>query len=275
MDSNMYMPKLAEITKITEQTSGPRAIKTFRTRYLDHVDVSPHRCGQCAMLSVFGIGEAMISISSSPLVKDYLEFSILKSGRVTCALHEMHAGDVIGLRSPLGNSFPVDEWKGRNILFVGGGIGIAPIWSVLQTTLMQKDQYGDLSLFYGAASSNGLIYKEELQGLKARMGVHLTLYTEEPGWDSYIGYLPTMLMEEKPSPANTIALTCGSHTTIRRVIECLGSLGFQDEQIYTTVENKMKCGVGKCGRCNIGKYYVCKDGPVFSWAKLKQLPQEY
>jgi len=274
MDSNVYIPKLAEIISIKEEVAGARAIKTFRTQFLTDVGFS-HMCGQCAMLSVFGKGESMISISSTPLIKDYLQFSILKTGRVTTALHNMNEGDIIGIRGPYGNGFPIEDWKGKNLMFIGGGIGLAPIWSVLQTALGKKKDYGKISLIYGARTSKDIVFKEELEELRKESSVHLSVDVEEEGWNEFVGFVPKNVMDKKPSAKNTIAITCGPPIMIKFVIQALGDLGFKDEQIYTTVENKMKCGIGICGRCNIGMHYVCKDGPVYSWAELKDLPQEY
>jgi len=274
MDSNVYVPKLAKIISIKEEVTGARAIKTFRTQFLTDVDFS-QKCGQCAMLSVFGKGESMISISSSPLIKDYLQFSILKTGRVTTALHSMNVDDIIGIRGPYGNGFPIEEWKGKNLVFIGGGIGLAPIWSVLQTALGKKKDYGKIMLIYGARTSKDIVFKEELEELRKESIVHLSVDVEEEGWSEFVGFVPQNVTDKKPSAKNTIAITCGPPIMIKFVIQALGDLGFKDEQIYTTVENKMKCGIGICGRCNIGMHYVCKDGPVYSWAELKNLPQEY
>lgn len=274
MKSNDYIPELAKIIDIKEEVAGSRSIKTFRTNFVNPNGFS-HRCGQCAMLSVFGKGEAMISISSTPLIKDYLQFSILKTGRVTTALHEMNPGDIIGIRGPYGNGFPIDDWKGKNLIFIGGGIGLAPIWSVLQTTLGEKEEFGNLTLYYGSRTSADLVFKEELEKLKSEITVHLSIDVEEPDWKEYVGFVPANVTEKSPSPKNAISITCGPPIMIKFVIKALQDLGFEDRQIYTTVENKMKCGIGKCGRCNIGHHYVCKDGPVYSWAELKDLPQEY
>jgi NAD(P)H-flavin reductase len=274
MKSNDYIPELARIIDIKEEVEGSRSIKTFRTNFVNPNGFS-HRCGQCAMLSVFGKGEAMISISSTPLIKDYLQFSILKTGRVTTALHEMNPGDIIGIRGPYGNGFPIDDWKGKNLIFIGGGIGLAPIWSVLQTALGEKEEFGNLTLYYGSRTSVDLVFKEELEKLKSEMTVHLSIDVEEPDWKEYVGFVPANVIEKSPSPENAISITCGPPIMIKFVIKALQDLGFEDRQIYTTVENKMKCGIGKCGRCNIGHHYVCKDGPVYSWAELKNLPQEY
>lgn len=273
-NTNVYIPKLAKIIAIKEEVGGARPIRTFRTQFLTDTQFA-HECGQCAMLSVFGKGECMISISSSPLVRDYLQFSILKTGRVTTALHSMQEGDIIGIRGPYGNGFPVQDWKGKNLIFIGGGIGLAPIWSVLQTALGQKKDFGQLMLIYGARTSKDIVFKDELEEIRREMTVHLSVDVEEEGWKEFVGFVPQNVTDKKPSPKNAIAITCGPPIMIKFVIQALGDLGYKDEQIYTTVENKMKCGIGICGRCNIGMHYVCKDGPVYSWAELKELPQEY
>ena len=274
MNHNHYLPRLAKIIEIKEEVGGARPIKTFRTVFLNENNFS-HRCGQCAMLSVFGKGESMISISSSPLTKEYLQFSILKTGRVTSSLHEMEEGSLIGIRGPYGNGFPIEDWKGKNLIFIGGGIGLAPIWSVLQTALRKKEDYGMLTLIYGARTSKDLVFKDEIQDLRQKMDVHLSVDVEEPEWEEFVGFVPVNVLDKKPSPENAISITCGPPIMIKFVIQNLKALGFEDKQIYTTVENKMKCGIGKCGRCNIGTHYVCKDGPVYSWEELKKLPQEY
>jgi NAD(P)H-flavin reductase len=274
MGHNVYLPKPAKILEIKEEVGGVRPIKTFRTSFVDGAAFS-YRCGQCAMLSVFGKGEVMISISSSPLDKDYLQFSILKTGRVTTALHEMEAGDIIGIRGPYGNGFPLEEWKGKQILFAGGGIGLAPLWGLVHMTLGQREDYGPLTLIYGARTSQDIVFREELDDLKKKMTVHLSVDVAESGWNEFVGFVAQNVLDKKPSPQNSIAITCGPPIMIKTVIKALKDLNFEDGQIYTTVENKMKCGIGKCGRCNIGRHYVCKDGPVYSWAELKKLPQEY
>ena len=274
MGHNIYLPKPAKILEIKEEVGGVRPIKTFRTAFVDGSGFS-YRCGQCAMLSVFGKGEVMISISSSPLVKDYLQFSILKTGRVTSALHEMEAGDIIGIRGPYGNGFPLEEWKGKRIVFAGGGIGLAPLWGLVHMTLGKKEDYGPLTLIYGSRTSKDIVFREELDELKKKINVHLSIDVAESGWNEFVGFVAQNVLDKKPSPQNSIAITCGPPIMIKTVIKALKDLNFEDGQIYTTVENKMKCGIGKCGRCNIGRHYVCKDGPVYSWAELKNLPQEY
>ncbi len=274
MSDNIYLPELARITHIKEEIGGERAIKTFRVEPVNG-STFEHTCGQCAMLSAFGRGEMMISIASSPLIKEYKQFSIMRVGRVSATFHELEVGDVIGMRGPYGNSFPVDDWKGKNLVFIGGGVGLAPIWPVITTALAQRRDFKNITVFYGARSSRDLMYKAELERMRSDADIQLSVDKAEDGWKEFCGFVPANVLDKKPSPNNTIAITCGPPIMIKFVIQNLKQLGFADEQIYTTIENKMKCGLGKCGRCNVGKDYVCTKGPVYSWAELKELPEEY
>ncbi len=274
MTENVYLPKLARIASIKDEVVGARAIKTFQVEFPDG-DMFEHECGQCAMISVFGKGEMMISIASSPLVKDYKQFSIMRVGKVTTAIHAMKVGDVIGVRGPYGNKFPVNDWKGKNLVFIGGGCGLAPIWPIIQTAVAQRSDFANITVFYGGRSSRDIMYRAELEKLRGVADVHLSVDQAEEGWEGYCGFVPANVMSTGVAPDNAIAITCGPPIMIKYVIQNLKGLGFADEQIYTTIENKMKCGIGKCGRCNVGKDYVCVSGPVYSWAQLKDLPQEY
>ncbi|MBI4938939.1 MAG: FAD/NAD(P)-binding protein [Nitrosomonadales bacterium] len=274
MPDNIYLPSLGRIAYIKDEVVGERAIKTFHVEPLDG-GWFDHDCGQCAMLSVFGRGEAMISIASSPLVKGYKQFSIMRVGRVSSAFHDLSVGDVVGIRGPYGNSFPIDDWRGKNLVFIGGGCGLAPIWPLITTAVAQRGDFKDITVFYGGRTSRDIMYRAELEKLRGSVDVHLSIDKMEEGWDGYCGFVPASVMNRDPSPQNAIAITCGPPIMIKFVIQNLNKLGFKDEQIYTTIENKMKCGIGKCGRCNVGKDYVCVKGPVYSWAELKYLPEEY
>ncbi|MDP6065718.1 MAG: FAD/NAD(P)-binding protein [Alphaproteobacteria bacterium] len=274
MPNNIYLPKPGRIAHIKTEVEGNRAIKTFQVTFADG-DGFEHACGQCAMLSVFGKGEMMISIASSPLIEDYKQFSVMRVGRVTSALHDLEVGDVIGVRGPYGNDFPVEAWQGKNLVLIGGGCGLAPIWPVVQTVVARRADFGAITVFYGGRTSRDIMYRSELEKLRSDAEVHLSVDSEEEGWEEFCGFVPANIVAQEPSPDNAIAITCGPPIMIKFVIMNLKNLGFADEQIYTTLENKMKCGVGKCGRCNVGKDYVCVKGPVYSWADLKDLPQEF
>ena len=275
---NPYVPQMSVIEKLVDETGGDRAIKTFRTRFTEDelaqgFDFIP---GQCAMVTQLGQGECFFAISSSPTRKGYLEFSVMRLGKVTRAMHELELDAKLGVRGPYGNGFPVDEWKGKNILCIGGGIGQAPLRSLIDYVIDNRSDYGQLDVIYGARSTRDLAFKEEMYEMDRRedVNVHLSIDAEEEGWDRFVGFVPTHVAHLSPSPENTIAITCGPPIMIKYVIQELEQLGFTPDQIYTTLEMRMKCGIGKCGRCNIGNVYVCKDGPVFSWEKLKDLKGE-
>jgi NAD(P)H-flavin reductase len=271
---NPYLPVKATIAEIREETGGARPIKTFRV-----VPQNGHafnqKPGQCAMVGILRVGESMISISSSPTQSEYLEFSIMKLGKVTSALHSFEAGETITIRGPYGNGFPIESWKGKNIVTIGGGIGQAPLRPIVQYILDNRDDFAQFDILYGARTSSDLCFKTELFELEQRndLKVHLSIDMAEQDWKRFVGFVPNNVLRIKPSPENTIAITCGPPVMIKYVIHNLLQLGFSDQQIFTTLENRMKCGIGKCGRCNVGSFYVCKDGPVFDYATLKNLPE--
>jgi NAD(P)H-flavin reductase len=276
--NNPYTPWLARIEHITDEVDGERAIKTFRLKFHDkkiqeRFSFNP---GQCVMVSLFGVGECMFAISSSPTQKKHVEVSVMRHGKVTSALHEAKIDDTIGVRGPYGNSFKVEEWVGKNMVFIGGGIGQAPLRSVIHYMIDYRDKYGSIDVIYGARSSHDLCFKEELMklGKNSNIDVHLSIDKKEQGWTRFVGFVPDNLLNISPSPKNTIAVTCGPPVMIKFVIENLLKLGFSADQIFTTLEMRMKCGIGKCGRCNIGNVYVCKDGPVFSYEQLQNIKGE-
>ena len=275
---NPYVPNMATIIDLREEVKGERAIKTFRVRFNDTelADSFDYIPGQCGMVTLLGKGECFFAISCSPTKKGYLEFSIMRLGKVTRSLHELETGDTVGVRGPYGNGFPVDEWKGKNILCIGGGIGQAPLRSLIQYVMDNRKDYGKLDVIYGARSTADLCFMEELEEMEKRedVDVHLSIDNDEEGWTRFVGFVPTNLTRIAPSPENTIAITCGPPIMIKFVIQALEKLGFTPDQIFTTLEMRMKCGIGKCGRCNIGNVYVCKDGPVFSWDVLKDVKGE-
>ncbi|MGE5485101.1 MAG: FAD/NAD(P)-binding protein [Ignavibacteriales bacterium] len=238
----------------------------------------PHRPGQCAMLSVLGAGECMISVCSPHREDGILEFAIKNAGRVTSVFHEMEPGCDIGVRGPYGNGFPVDSWKGRNLLFVGGGIGLAPLRSLINYCLERRADYGPIRIVYGARSPGDLCFKQDLfevwPGIPG-VRVDVTVDRGDDSWDGPVGFVPQFTGSLAPEVANCVAVTCGPPVMIGLALQTLARLGFESGNIYTTLEMKMQCGVGKCGRCNVGSKYVCVDGPVFSLAQMGTLPQEF
>ncbi|MEW6081004.1 MAG: FAD/NAD(P)-binding protein [Bacillota bacterium] len=276
MSPNPLIPTIATIKDIIPET-GAQDVKTFIVQP-DDGEIFPYRPGQCAMLSIFGVGESMISITSTCSRKGPLEFSVKRAGRVTGALHQAEPGHKIGVRGPYGNSFPVEEWKGKNLLFIGGGIGLAPLRSLINYCLDTRRDFQKVDILYGARSPQDLCFKREIfdnwpKGEDA--GVHLTVDMGDDSWKGAVALVPHYLEELAPSPENTIAVTCGPPIMIKFTLQSLEKLGFRDNQIVTTLELKMQCGIGKCGRCNIGEKYVCVDGPVFTCEQLRQMPQEY
>ncbi len=276
---NPYIPYEVKILEARYETPGDRCIKTFKVTFADEKvwDTWSHLPGQCAMVGIPGVGESMFCISSSPTEKGYLRFSIMKMGKNTTALHELEAGDSFYVRGPLGNNFPLEEWKGKNIITIGGGIGQAPLRPVIQYIRDNRGDYGELTVIYGARTSADHCFKAEFEEMNACGDVccHLSIDVEEEGWPHFVGFVPQLLMEVSPSPENAIAVTCGPPIMIKFVLQNLEKLGFTPDQVYTTLENRMKCGIGKCGRCNVGHLYVCKDGPVFSYAQIKDIPEAF
>lgn len=273
-----YAPMKTRIAAITDETPD---IKTFRLHFCDeaHAESFSFRAGQFGLYSVFGAGEATFCIASPPTRKGYIECSVKRAGKVTSELHELNEGDIIGFRGPYGNSFPIEGMKAKNLLFVGGGIGLAPLRSLIWNCLDTRDQFAGITILYGARSVQDLVYKRELAEWRERPDVK-TAYTVDPGgetedWDGHVGFVPTVLEETAPSPENCIVITCGPPIMIKFTLACLNTLHFPMEAIITTLENRMKCGIGKCGRCNVGPKYVCKDGPVFRCSDLAALPQEF
>lgn len=270
---NSYMPRLAEIESIRKETPD---INTYRLVFVDKAKFK-YSPGQFVMVSVFGEGEFPAAISSSPTRTDYIEISVRKMGKVTTALHRLEEKDLIGIRGPYGNSFPVEAWKNKALIFVGGGIGLAPLRSVVNYALDNRKDYRDLCLIYGAKTQADLVFKDELFKLEKSADIKVTLSIDksEEGWNRFVGFVPDCLCTQKPSHSNAIAITCGPPIMIKLTIQNLLKLGFAQKQIYTTLEMRMKCGIGKCGRCNVGSTYVCKEGPVFTAEQLSKFPEEY
>ena len=275
MKNDPLIPMLAQVTAIRVDTPD---VKTFRVVDLNGRKPFEHIPGQCAMLSMPGVGEALFSITSSPTEPEYLEFSIKKCGCVTSWLHAMEPGQQITLRGPYGNGFPVDtDFAGKDLLFIAGGIGLAPLHSVINYCRHYRQNDGKIDIVYGSRSREDLVdFQEILEQWCAEEGisVHLTIDRAQEGWDGHVGFVPNYVKELGFSTDKTVVM-CGPPVMIKFTLAGLTELGFAKEQIYTTMELKMKCGLGKCGRCNIGAKYVCKDGPVFRFDELDALPDEY
>jgi len=278
MKENIYKPFLMRVEKIIEETPD---VKTLQLKFqnAEEKEKFSFRTGQFAEYSIFGEGECTFCIASSPTRPEFIECTYRVAGKVTTALAKVEIGDTIGFRGPYGNIFPIDEWKGKNLLFVAGGIALPPMRSVIWNCLDKRDDFENITIIYGARSVNDLVYKYELEEWQSRNDVKLITTVdpggETPDWKGQIGFVPTVLETVAPSSENTVAVICGPPIMIKYTFPVLEKLGFTDDVIYTTLENRMKCGFGKCGRCNVGKVFVCKDGPVFTYKQLKELPTEY
>lgn len=275
MNNEVLIPSVAVITDVRTDTPD---VKTFRVLTPDGKKPFEHMPGQCAMLSIPGVGEALFSITSSPTNREYMEFSIKKCGCLTSWIHMLEPGQQITIRGPYGNGFPVEtELRGKDLLFIAGGIGLAPLRSVINYCLDNRENYGKLQIIYGSRSKDDLVDYQEIidEWMKAEnVEVNLTIDREQEGWDGHVGFVPNYVKELSPDLGMTV-LMCGPPIMIKFSLAGLKELGFTDTQVYTTMELRMKCGIGKCGRCNVGAKYVCKDGPVFRCDELDELPNEY
>ena len=275
MNQNALIPMLGVVTDIRRDTPD---VKTFRVQALDGGKCFEHIPGQCAMLSIPGVGEAMFSITSSPTVREYQEFSIKKCGCLTSWLHQMDVGQQITIRGPYGHGFPREgDLKGKDLIFIAGGIGLAPLRSVINYVRANRDNYGTVDVVYGARSAEDLVDIDEIQNEWTKtpgVNVHLTIDRAQEGWDGHVAFVPAFVTELGFDPNKTV-LVCGPPVMIKFTLKALMEQGFKRNNVYTTMELRMKCGVGKCGRCNIGDKYVCKDGPVFRFDQLDELPNEY
>ena len=273
--NDTLIPVVGVITDIRIDTPD---IKTFRVVTPEGAKPFDHRPGQCAMLSIPGVGEAMFSITSSPTNTEFMEISIKKCGCVTDWLHAAEVGQQLTLRGPYGKPFPVDEdFKGENLLFIAGGVGLAPLRSVINYCRHYRENYGKIDIVYGSRSKDDLLDYQEIidEWTKdTNVDVHLTIDNPQEGWDGHVGFVPNYV-KELGFDTNKTAVICGPPIMIKFTLDGLVALGFEKTQIFTTLELRMKCGVGKCGRCNVGSKYVCKDGPVFRMDELDELPDEY
>jgi sulfhydrogenase subunit gamma (sulfur reductase) len=276
-EQNIYLPYLMTIDKITNEAPG---VKTFKLKFQNEEEANAFnfKAGQFGEYSAFGEGESTFCIASAPTRKGYIECTFRETGKVTSGLADLEEGSTMGFRGPFGNTFPMDEWKGKSLVFIAGGIALPPMRCVIQNALDLRENFKDITIVYGAKSVNDLVYKDELKEWADRPDVNLVTTVdpggETPDWKGEIGFVPSIVDKTAPSPENTIAIVCGPPIMIKFTFPVLEKLGFKDDQIYTTLENRMKCGVGKCGRCNVGKLYVCKDGPVFSKEQLNDIPAE-
>ena len=277
---NPYVPIPVIVDKIITEVDT-KDIKTFRLTFLNREEQANFRYlpGQFAELSLFGKGESPIGIASSPTQPGYLEFTVQKAGVVTSALHDLEAGAQIGIRGPLGNHWPLEYLEGKQVVIVGGGFAFTTLRSLINYMLYEENRhrFGKIIVVYGARMPGLLLYKDELAlwGKREDLDLNITVDRGDEDWQGKVGFVPTICKEIAPSAENSVALICGPPIMVRLTLPLFFEFGFSKENIFTSLEMRMKCGIGKCGRCNIGSKYICKDGPVFSLAELDQLTKEY
>ena len=277
---NPYLPMPVTIADVAIENDA-RDIKTFTLTFDREEDLAAfdYLPGQFAELSLFGRGESPIGIASSPTEKGHLLFSVKRTGVVTGELHASGPGTKMGVRGPLGHPFPWERLEGKNILIVSGGFAFTTLRSAITYLLdpANRGRFGTITAVYGAREPGELLYKPALKEWEASKDIAFTTTIDRPkdGWNGRVGLVPVVVKEIGPGAENAIALVCGPPIMIKFTIPVLVELGFAKEDIVLSLENRMKCGIGKCGRCNVGSQYVCLHGPVFTWAQLERLPAEF
>ncbi|MGA2255367.1 MAG: FAD/NAD(P)-binding protein [Thermoguttaceae bacterium] len=278
MTANIYQPDLMEVVQVRQQTAD---VKSVRIRFRDEMRARDFsfRVGQFGIFSAFGAGESPFNLCSSSNWQDFIEFCFRRTGRVTEALWNIDEGDIVGFRGPYGNAYPMDKWRGKNLIFIGGGIAMPPIRCAIWYALENREQYGQITIVYGARKVGDLVFRNELDRWAEYENVRVVTCVdpggETPDWTGQVGFVPTVVEKVGISAENAVALVIGPPIMIQFTLPVLSKMGLGDSDIYTSLENRMKCGVGKCGRCNCGPAYVCKDGPVFTLEQIRRLPKDF
>ncbi len=272
---NGYIPQLARIVDIQTETYDT---KSFELEFVEPPvkDEFRFRPGQFVEASVLGVGEAPFGLASNPIHPLTFRITVRAVGSVTQALHQLKAGDRIGIRGPFGNGFPYDEVKGKNILFIGGGIGLPPLRSLIEPMLEARSDFQDIQILYGARTPADLVYKDRLvEWTKMKdLRFMMTVDVGDPTWAGDVGVVTTLFPKADLKIEDTVAFVCGPPIMIQFVIQGLIQLGVHPKNIISTLERYMKCGIGKCGHCAIGHKYICLDGPVFSYQEMLKLPEK-
>ncbi|OHD72387.1 MAG: hypothetical protein A2W19_13650 [Spirochaetes bacterium RBG_16_49_21] len=272
--NNTTIPEIATIEEIKDEIVD---VKTFYLSFDERKGgkAPQFKSGQFVMCTVFGAGEFAVSLPPSP-ENDRFHLTVRKVGKVTDALHELFAGDKVGIRGPFGNGFPFDEIKGKNVIYVAGGIGLIPLRSSIMHVMQNKEKFGRILLFLGARTPRELMYQYNLKDWKTAPGfeTYITIDNPVPGWDGENGFVHTLLKKVDVPVKDTIAFVCGPPIMFNAVIKELTGLGISEESIVSTLERHMKCGIGKCQHCSIGRTLVCTDGPVYTYRQIKTLGEQ-
>ena len=266
---NPYAYIEAEIVKVTQETPN---IKTFTLRPRQPI---PFKAGQFMDVSIPGVGEAPFTPSSNHSISEKLDFTILSAGRVTKLLHGMEEAQIVGLRGPYGTAYPIDSWRSKEIFIVGGGVGLAPLRALLYALFNNVNDYKKIVVKYGSRTSKDIVYKEEIDSWRKKAGnidIEQTVDVGDETWKGNVGIVTTIVKSDSLDANNAVSFVCGPPIMMKFVTFKLLDLGFKANNIYLSMEKNMSCGIGKCGHCRIGPYYACKDGPVFTYDKLKNLP---
>jgi NAD(P)H-flavin reductase len=271
-DNRLYLPTMARITRVEPMTSLE---KLFTLELPDGLSLG-HRPGQFVEVSILGVGEAPISISSSPSRSNgSFELCVRRVGDVTNALHRLQAGAMVGIRGPFGRGFPYEKFRGKDVLFAPGGLGLAPLRSLINQVIDERATFGRVIILYGARNPSELLFKDELQEWASRddLEVHITVDRGDENWKGNIGVITTLFRKISINPRNTVAITCGPPIMYRFVLMELLGKGISNGNIYLSLERHMKCGVGKCGHCQINHVYACQSGPVFPYSEIMGLEE--
>jgi sulfite reductase subunit B len=270
-EDSIFLPEIAEVVSTQQLTDMEKYIEIKFKEPVDF-DFNP---GQFIQISIFGIGEAPISISSSPFNKTTIGICVRKAGDVTSAIHKLEKGSFLGIRGPLGNGFPVEEMKGKDLLFVAGGLGLAPLRSLINYVLEKRDDFAKITILYGAKNPGEMLFTEELELWKTRKDIELDITVDKPDddWSGKSGVITRLIPPLKIEPSNTYALVVGPPVMYKYVLLELQTKQIPEDHIIMSLERRMKCGIGKCGHCQINGVYVCLDGPEFSYHTLKFLSE--
>lgn len=279
IDLNSQNPMKPYLGKLVAVKDLATEIKLLRVELLNGGSeaFSAYQPGQFAFVSAFGFGEAPFGIANTPQRGPYLDFAVNRLGSVTTGLHELGEGDMVGVRGPLGNWFPMHQFKGKNLIVLGGGIGGAPLRPVIQSVLDKRADYGHLTILWAARNPSLLVFTDEYDEWRAAPDttLHLTVDQADEKWDRNVGLITQLLEKVAPSPENAVSITCGPPIMIYYVTRLLEKMGFTAKNNYVTLEARMHCGMGKCGRCNLGAKLICVDGPVFNMAEVGELMETF
>jgi NAD(P)H-flavin reductase len=268
---NIYLPLEAKVLDVITETP------TIKTLVLKPEQPIPFRAGQFMQLTIYGVGEAPFTPSSSPYHTEEMEIAILKAGRVTAAVHQLQPGDIVGLRGPFGKGYPLQKFYGKDMVIVGGGVGLARLRAVLFAMFHELDKFGKILIKYGARNPSELSFRRFYQEWQQLPNVELDITVDQPDeqWKGKVGLVTELLNDMPIHLDNAYAVSCGPEIMLKFVTIKLISVGFKPEQIYLSMNRNMSCGMGICGRCNIGPYYLCKDGPDMNYADIMHYPDVF